>query len=356
MTDNSTTTTTTTVTDKKLIAVMGATGAQGGAVIQAFHTLATKNDSNSSSIYEIRAISRNPNSKKAKALVEGLLVKEVVKADADDEDSLVAAFQGCYGAFVVTDFWQDCNVQHEIETTRTIQNAAKRARLQHVVLSTLDDTRTLIEKADNKDTWKVLPPTELGMYVPHFDGKGQAAEEFAKHVPTTKLLTTFYLENFINLGMGPRKQKNNKESSDASSYAITFPMGNSKLSMVSTLDIGKVACACFQNPEMTIGKTVGVQSDALTCEEIAQCFSQALGVPVVYNDVSEEVYAEFLGFPGAEDLANMFRFYKEFEVYFVNSRTKALSEDASLMNKVKELGGLYTFQSWLDANVDAFQV
>jgi len=249
----------------------------------------------------------------------------------------------------------DCNVQHEIETTRTIQKAAKRAGLQHVVLSTLDDTRPWIQKADNKNTWKVLPPTELGMYVPHFDGKGQAAQEFAKHVPTTQLLTTFYLENFINLGMGPRKQKE-KSGQDTSSYAITFPMGNAKLSMVSTIDIGKVACACFQSPETTIGKTVGVQSDALTCEEIAQRFSQALGVTVVYNDVSEQVYAEFLGFPGAEDLANMFRFYKEFETYFVDSRTRALLEDDVLMEKVKELGGLYTFQSWLDENVGAFQV
>jgi uncharacterized protein YbjT (DUF2867 family) len=240
----------------------------------------------------------------------------------------------------------DCNVQHEIETTRTIQKAAQRAGLQHVVLSTLDDTRTLIQKADNKDTWKILPPTELGMYVPHFDGKGQAAEEFAKHVPTTKLLTTFYLENYIYFGMGPKKLK----ESD-STYAITFPMGNAKLSMVSTLDIGKVACACLQDPN-TIGKTVGVQSDALTCEEIAQRFSQTLGVPVVYNDVPVEVYAQF-GFPGAEDLANMFRFYKEFENYFVASRTLV---DESLVNKVKELGGLDTFQSWLDAHVNAFQV
>lgn len=333
------------MTTTKLIAVMGATGAQGGAVVKAFHYLSTASGAAGSG-YEVRAITRNPNSEKAKALEH--MVKEIVKADADDEESLAQAFQGCYGAFVVTDFWQDCDVNHEIETTRIIQRAAKRAGLQHVVLSTLDDTRKLIDNADNKDTWKVLPPENLGMYVPHFDGKGQAAEEFVSEMPnTTKLLTTFYLENFIYFGMGPSKQ----QESDAS-YAINFPMGDAKMSMVSTADIGKVACACFLDPS-TIGKTVGAQSDAMTCQEIANRFSQAMGgVPVQYNDVPVDVYAQF-GFTGAADLANMFRFYNEFEEYFIASRTV----DASLKKKIDELlGGMDTFQSWLDAHVDSFKV
>ena len=100
------------ITNKKIIAVMGATGAQGGSVIRAFQSSSSalqqqqqqQQHNEDVPLFEIRAITRNPNSEKAKAL-EGC-VKEIVKADADDEDSLVEAFKGCYGAFVVTDFWQ----------------------------------------------------------------------------------------------------------------------------------------------------------------------------------------------------------------------------------------------------------
>merc|ERR1719410_2671865 len=178
---------------KKIIAVMGATGLQGGAVVRA--------------------------------------VNEVVKADGDDEESMVNAFNGCYGAFVVTNYWADLDVKHEMKTTRIIQAAAKKANLKHVVLSTLEDTRKFVNKADNKDDWKVLGPD--GMYVPHFDGKGEAAEKFAREVPTTKLLTCFYFENFLG-AMAPVKH------TESSPYTITLPMGEAELPMLSIKDIGKM--------------------------------------------------------------------------------------------------------------------
>ena len=96
----------------KLIAVMGATGAQGGSVVRAFHAAGTD-------AFEVRAISRNPDSEKAQAIKP--LVKEIVQANADDEDAMVKAFKGCYGAFVVTNFWEDMDMNHEMEQTKTIQ-------------------------------------------------------------------------------------------------------------------------------------------------------------------------------------------------------------------------------------------
>lgn len=318
---------------QKTIAVMGATGLQGGAVIRAFNEL----KENGNKDYVVRGISRDPTSSKADAIKPFL--DEFVQADADNEESMVKAFDGCYGAFVVTDFFQDFDVRHEIETTRLIKEAAKKAKLEHVVLSTLDDTRQVVKKADNKDTWKVLDE-ELGMYVPHFDGKGSAARDFVSEVPTTKLLTTMYMESFINYGMGPSRQ--NKDDP----YAITFPMGEAKLSLVSLKDIGKCVCAILQDPSK-IGTTQGIMSEALTCASIAKSFETIFDEPVHYNSCSTEVYGSF-GFPGAADLANMFRFFKEFEEEVLSSRSP--SDDL-----LKVMGGLDKFEDWLLANESGFQ-
>jgi uncharacterized protein YbjT (DUF2867 family) len=349
-------------TEKKLIAIMGATGAQGGATIKAFNGLnAAEKD-----LYELRAITRDPESDNAKAIAP--LVKEVVKADGDSLKEMTKAFEGCYGAFIVTNFWQgtsavlsnqnivllfqhgsltsifkklDMNVKHEMDTLRNCLNAAKAAGVKHICLSSLEDCRELINKAGNKDTWKVIGDESLGMYVPHFDGKGQVSKEFADSgLPITNFLTTFYYENFIYFGMGPAKHGDGP-------HAITFPMGDMKKTMVSVADIGKAACAILRDPN-TIGKTVGVTGDILTCKEIADTFSKVLGVPVVYNDVPTEVYASF-GFPGADEMANMFRFEKEFQVEFFSNRE--MSSDF-----IEKMGGRESFEDWLTANKNAFKL
>eukprot|EP00957_Ditylum_brightwellii_P033903 2569156-Ditylum_brightwellii.AAC.1 len=203
--------------NRKLIAVMGATGLQGGALVKAFHQLGTEN-------FEVRAITRDPEKESAKSLAGK--VKEVIKADGDDEESMVKAFEGCYGAFIVSNWWEHLDVRHEMKTLRTCKEAAKKAGVKHVVLSGLEDSRKFVNNAENKDTWKVLDE-ELGMYVPHIDGKGEVGEEYLADadLPVTLLYTSFYYENFINFGMGPTRQ------ADTDPYGITFPMSDKKLSM-----------------------------------------------------------------------------------------------------------------------------
>ena len=313
------------MTSAKLIAVMGATGNQGGAVIKALQ---------GNEDFEIRAITRDPSGDKAIAIEP--LVKEVVKADADDEDSMVEAFKGCYGAFIVSNFWADMDVEHEMQVLRNCKNAAKTSGLKHVVLSTLEDTRPIINLAENKDTWKKL--NEMDMYVPHFDGKGEADQEY-DDIPTTKLLTAFYYENYITFGMGPSR------GNDSDPYAITFPMSDKKLSMVAISDIGKAVAAIFQDDTL-IGKTVGIDSTVLTCKEIADVFAKVCGQPVQYNDVPVEVYASF-GFPGADDLANMFRYYAEFNDTFVKNRD---------LGGLKEKIEVTDFEKWVEENKEAFGV
>ena len=177
--------------DKKIIAVVGATGAQGSGLVRAI--LADK-----SGQFAARAITRNPDSDKAKALAAA--GAEVVAADVDDEASLTRAFTGAYGAFCVTFFWDHFSAEKEVAEAGHMARAAKAAGVTHVIWSTLDDTRKFMTLDDPR------MPTLHGKYkVPHFDGKGEADQQFRDAgVPTTFLLTVFYWENFIYFGAGPK--------------------------------------------------------------------------------------------------------------------------------------------------------
>lgn len=285
---------------KKLIAVMGATGCQGGAVVEALLKASHQ--------FDIRAITRTPDSDKAKSLASKGI--EVVQADADDEDAMTRAFTGAYGAFLVTNFWSDMSMKHEIEQTEILHKAVIAADVKHVVLSTLEDTRPIIQKAADVDTWPVLEE-KLRAYVPHLDGKGEASEKFlASPTPTTLLYTSFYFDNFINFGMGPTKHGEDQPLS------ITLPIRDKPINMVSLRDIGETVSTILQNPSL-INTRQGVVSASHTGQEMADAFSKILGLPVVFNAVDTATYASF-GFPGAEDLANMFRYFTSFKAPYRN--------------------------------------
>jgi len=306
---------------KKIIAVVGATGAQGGGLVRAI--LDDKNGS-----FTARAITRNVNSDKAKALADA--GAEVVAADLDDVKSLKKAFEGVHGAFCVTNFWEHLKPEKEISQARNMAQAAKDAGVKHVIWSTLEDTRESIPLSDDR------MPTLMGKYkVPHFDGKGEANAIFKElGVPTTLLVTSFYWENFIYFGMGPKKGADGK-------LAITLPMGSRKLAGIAAEDIGKTAYAIFEDGDEMIGKTVGIAGGHLTGEQMAKSLSKALGQTVTYNAVSPAAYRAF-GFPGAEDLGNMFQFNSEFEQDCCDARN--ISETKSLNPE------LQTFDRWLGEN------
>ena len=306
---------------KKLIAVVGATGAQGGGLVRAI-----LNDKNGS--FTVRAITRKVDSDKAKALADA--GAEVVAADLDDLKSLKQAFQGAHGAFCVTNFWEHLKPEKEISQARNMAEAAKDAGVKHVIWSTLEDTRKSIPLSDDR------MPTLMGKYkVPHFDGKGEADDIFTKlGVPTTFLVTSFYWENFIYFGMGPKKGADGK-------LAITLPMGNKKLASIAAEDIGKTAYAIFEKGEEMIGKTVGIAGGHLTGAQMAKSLSKALGQQVNYNAVPPATFRGF-GFPGAEDLGNMFQFNSEFEQDCCDARN--ISETKSLNPE------LQTFDRWLAEN------
>ena len=194
----------------------------------------------------------------------------------------------------------------------------------------MEDTRKWIPLDDDR------MPTLMEKYkVPHFDAKGEANGLFTDvGVPTTFLQTSFYWENLIYFGMGPKKGPDNK-------LAITFPMGTKKLPGIAAADIGKCALAVFKNGSAYIGKTVSIAGEHLTGDQMAAALSDALGQEVGYNDVPPEVYRSF-GFPGADDLGNMFQFYRDFSEYFCGARN---------LDATRKLNPeLLTFKAWLAEN------
>lgn len=305
----------------KIIAVVGATGAQGGGLVRAI--LADR-----ASVFTARALTRDVNSDKAKALArQGA---EVVAANLDDPESVNRAFAGAYGAFCVTNFWEHFSPEKELAQATAMAQAAKKTGLQHVIWSTLEDTRRWVPLTDSR------MPTLMGHYkVPHFDAKGEADQVFASlGVPTTFYLTSYYWENLIFFGMGPKKGPDGQ-------LAITMPMGDKKLPGVAVDDIGAVALGIFKHGGEYLGKTVGVAGEHLTGTEMAAALTQALGQEVRYHSVPPEVYAKF-GFPGADDLANMFRFKRDFQEVFCGARNPEVARGLH--------PGLQTFAQWLAQN------
>jgi len=307
----------------KVVAVTGATGAQGGGLVRAI--LADPDGD-----FAVRAITRNPASDKAKALADA--GAEVVAADLDNVASLEQAFAGAYGAFGVTNFWEHFSPDKEKAQAANLAQAAKNAAIQHFVWSTLEDTREKVPLSSDR------MPTLMEKYkVPHFDAKGESDARFTQAgVPTTFLLTSFYWDNFIHFGMGPKPGTDGK-------LAIAFPMDDKKLPGIAAADIGGCAYGVFQAGSRYIGKTVGIAGEHLTGAEMAAAFSKALGREVVYNAVSPEAYRGF-GFPGAEDLGNMFEYKRDFEADFRGARSV---EESRALNP-----RLQSFAQWLDANKD----
>jgi uncharacterized protein YbjT (DUF2867 family) len=306
---------------KKTIAVVGATGAQGGGLARAI-----LNDPNGS--FQVRALTRNARSNQAAELArQGA---EIVEANLDDLDSLKRAFRDAYGAYCMTNFWEHFSPEKELAQAANMAEAAKDAGLEHVIWSTLEDTRQWVPLSDDR------MPTLMGKYkVPHFDAKGEANQIFTDlGVPTTFLLASFYWDNFIHFGMGPKRGPDGV-------LAIAMPLGDRKLPGIAAEDIGRCAYGIFTQGRENIGKTIGIAGGHLTGEEMAAALSEALGQTVHYNDVPPEVYRGF-GFPGAEDLGNMFQFKRDFNEYFCSVRDP---------NKTKELNpSLRSFHEWLTQN------
>lgn len=316
------------MTDQKIIAVVGATGSQGGGMVRAI--LADPDQE-----FAARALTRDTHSVKAQELAAS--GAEVVEADLEDESSLLRAFDGADGAFIVTNYWADRTPEEEAARTRAemelrqaeaAARATKAAGVAHVIWSTLEDTRPHFADRER------VPTLDEFYKVPHFDAKSEADELFAKYgVPTTYLRTAFFFEGFAR-GLGPVRDANGK-------LVLTLPMADQPLSGIAVDDIGRTALGIFKRGSEYIGQTVSIAGDHLSGDEYAAALTDALGESVVYQPNTWEDFRR-LGFPGAVEMANMFQFYAEDSTRFTGDRNLV-----AVRNLNPEL---QTFRDWLSVH------
>jgi uncharacterized protein YbjT (DUF2867 family) len=313
--------------DKKIIAVVGATGAQGGGLARAILA-------DPSGEFALRVVTRDPSKETAQELVrEGA---EIARADLQDESSLVKAFEGAHGAYCLTNFWEHFSGETETQQGAQLARACAAAGVRHAIWSTFEDTRDYIPLDDDR------MPTLQGKYkVAHFDAKADADHFFTDAgVPTTFLYTSFYWENFIFFGSGPQRGPDGK-------LYLTMPMGDKKLPSIAVEDIGKCALGVFKRGTELIGKTVGIAGAHPTGAELAAAMSKHLGEEVTYNDVDADTYRGF-GFPGADDVGNMFQFKRDFNDVYTGNRSLDFSR--SLNPELQSL------DHWMSLHVHRFPI
>ncbi|XP_053550335.1 nmrA-like family domain-containing protein 1 [Bombina bombina] len=294
---------------KEVIVVFGATGAQGGSVVKALVEDGT---------FAVRAVTRDPKKESAVKLSQSGV--EVVAADLDDEKSLESVLSKASGAFVVTNFWEHFSKDKEIKQGKLIADVAKRLGLKHVIFSGLENVKKL---------------TDGKLEVLHFDGKGEVEEYFRSiGVPMTSVRLPCYYENLLTF-FRPQKAK------DGETYTLAIPMGDVPMDGMSVTDIGHVVVSILKSPSEYTGKDIGLSTDKLTVEQYAEKMSSAIGKTIKDAKLSPEVY-EKLGFPGAQELANMFRFYQ-------------LKPDRDIELTYKLNPKAKKFQQWIEENKAAFK-
>jgi uncharacterized protein YbjT (DUF2867 family) len=291
---------------QKLIAVVGATGQQGGAVVRALQA---------SGQFRVRALTRNP-AKYAK------LGDEVDLADLNRPETLKAAFAGAYGAFLVTDAWQAG--ADEFRQALAGVNAAKDAGVRHVIWSTLPDVETI-----SRGTIDVA----------HFTAKAKVERlvseaGFAYH---TFVIAPFYYQNLL----GPRAPQ--KQADGTTGWALPLDPGRRVIHMGDITELGRLVAGAFAQPELAgHGEHLPLVGDFLSFSEIVATLNRQ-GYKVSFKQVPREVFAGW--FPGAEGIAAMLAYFEAHTYLGTDSR-----DAIALANKVA--GRQPTkFAAWARANI-----
>ena len=280
--------------DKKIILVTGATGTQGGSVIR---NLADKG-------YELRALTRNPESEKALALKTSGV--NVFKGDMNDPESLKEPLDGAYGVFSVQNFWEAGN-EGEITLGKAIATSAKEADVKHFVY-------TSVASAD-KNTGIV-----------HFDSKF-TIEEFIRSIdiPYTIIRPVFFMDNFFMM----------REQIDQGNIMNAI-LSDVPIQMLASNDIGRIVARVFEDRENYLGKAFDIAGDSLTMPEAARIFGTKLGKEIRYTTLSMEDFSSAMG----EEYAGMVDWFNKV----------GYSVDIDVLEKSTDLK-LEKFSDWV-SNID----
>jgi len=266
-------------TSKPLFLVFGATGAQGGSVIEYLLKESSK--------WRVRGATRNTNSNPSKALQNKGV--EMVQADQNKPDQVQAAFKGVHTVFAVTNFWDPESMGKEWELGKSLADIAKKEGVKHFIWSTLPD-------ADKISKGK--------FHVPHFTDKARVLEYIEKiGLPASFIAVAFYYQNFKNFA--PPKEVNGE---------LVFTLPNVMATAVDVSEIGAAVAKIANNPEEFHGKVIALAGEHALFSEYIKTFTEVTGKKARLEEISLEKYGK-LGFPGAEELAAMYGFFNEYTVF-----------------------------------------
>jgi uncharacterized protein YbjT (DUF2867 family) len=249
---------------KKLIAVVGATGQQGGAVVRALQA---------GNQFKVRALTRNPAKHRE-------LADEVVQADLNRPETLTAAFEGAHGVFLVTNFWEEC--ADEVKQATAAVRAAKDAGVKHFVWSTLPDVEAI---------------SGAKFHVPHFTGKAKIDRivndtGFAHH---TFVIAPMYYQVLAGV-LAPQKQDDGSVG-----WALPLDPDASCIHMGDITELGDTVAGAFAHPDQAgHGEYLPLVGDFMSFNEIIGTLNRQ-GHNFSYNQVPKEVYAGL--FAGAAEIA-----------------------------------------------------
>ena len=295
-------------TNKKVIAVVGATGQQGGAVVRALRA---------GNQFKVRALTRNPAKHRE-------LADEVVEADLNRPETLKSAFAGAHGVFLVTNFQE--HGAEELKQATAAVRAAKDAGVKHLVWSTLPDVEAI---------------SKGKLHVPHFTGKAKVDRivKEAGFANYTFVIAPFYYQNLIGV-LGPQKQPNG-------SVGWTIPLDPAvrSIHMGDITELGDLVAGAFAHPDQAgHGEYLPLVGDILSFNEIIDRLKQQ-GHNFSFHQVPKDVFAGF--FPGAAEIAEMFAYFQAHTYLGSDSR-----DQIALANKVA--GRQATkFLAWARANFQA---
>ena len=276
--------------DTKLIAVIGATGQQGGGVLRALQA---------SGQFKVRALTRNPGKHRE-------LAEEVVEADLGKPETLKAAFAGAHGVFLVTNF-QEAGTDELQQATAAIR-AAKDAGVKHFIWSTLPDVQAI---SGGK------------FHVPHFTGKAKI-DRLVKDggfENYTFVIAPFYYQNLAG-AIGPHKQ-----ADGSMGWALPLDPTLRVIHVGDINELGDVVAGAFAHPdEAGNGQYLPLVGDFMSFSEIVETLNRQ-GHNFSYNQVSKESFAG--AFPGANEIAEMFSYW-EAHTYLGSDS----SDQIALANKI----------------------
>jgi len=256
---------------KQLIAVIGATGQQGGAVVRALQAQGQ---------FKIRALTRNPGKHRG-------LADEVVEADLDRPETLKAAFAGAHGVFLVTNAWEPGT--GELKQATAAVQAAKEAGIKHFVWSTLPDVEAI---SGGK------------LHVPHFTDKAKIDRivkdaGFAHH---TFVIAPFFYQNLVGVS-APQKQEDGTLG-----WALPIDPAVRGIHMGDITELGAIVAGAFAHPEEADdGEYLPLVGDFMSFNEIVDTLNRQ-GHEFSFKQVPTEIFATL--FPGAAEIAAMFAWFQ----------------------------------------------